>query len=99
MARDLEMNTKRYKENEAQQLKNRKENEKAKCKKISGNEINVKTLPRGTKFTTLDGVEREPQPVIRRLGYHHTRSIRTMPYEKRTKVCCKRPWKKITEQH
>ena len=29
MARDLEMNTKRYKENEAQQLKNRKENEKA----------------------------------------------------------------------
>ena len=29
MARDLEMNTKRYKENEAQQLKNKKENEKA----------------------------------------------------------------------
>ncbi|MFT6825605.1 MAG: phenylalanyl-tRNA synthetase beta chain [Patiriisocius sp.] len=29
------------------------------AKKISGNEINVKTLPAGTKFTTLDGVERE----------------------------------------
>ena len=29
------------------------------AKKISGNEINVKTLPSGTKFTTLDGVERE----------------------------------------
>lgn len=27
--------------------------------KITGNEINVKTLPKGTKFTTLDGVERE----------------------------------------
>lgn len=27
--------------------------------KIAGNEINVKTLPKGTKFTTLDGVERE----------------------------------------
>jgi phenylalanyl-tRNA synthetase beta chain len=27
--------------------------------KISGNTINVKTLPKGTKFTTLDGVERE----------------------------------------
>jgi phenylalanyl-tRNA synthetase beta chain len=27
--------------------------------KITGNEINVKTLPAGTKFTTLDGVERE----------------------------------------
>ncbi len=27
--------------------------------KISGNEINVKTLPAGTKFTTLDEVERE----------------------------------------
>ncbi len=27
--------------------------------KISGNVINVKTLPTGTKFTTLDGVERE----------------------------------------
>ncbi len=27
--------------------------------KISGHVINVKTLPKGTKFTTLDGVERE----------------------------------------
>lgn len=27
--------------------------------KISGNTVNVKTLPAGTKFTTLDGVERE----------------------------------------
>ena len=27
--------------------------------KISGNEINVKTLKSGTKFTTLDGIERE----------------------------------------
>lgn len=27
--------------------------------KISGNEINVKTLKTGTKFTTLDGIERE----------------------------------------
>ncbi len=27
--------------------------------KIAGNEINVKTLPSGTKFTTLDDVERE----------------------------------------
>jgi len=27
--------------------------------KIAGNEINVKTLPGGTKFVTLDGVERE----------------------------------------
>lgn len=27
--------------------------------KVTGNEINVKTLPAGTKFTTLDGVERE----------------------------------------
>lgn len=27
--------------------------------KLSGNEIIVKTLPQGTKFTTLDGVERE----------------------------------------
>jgi len=27
--------------------------------KIAGNEINVKTLPKGTKFTTLDEVERE----------------------------------------
>lgn len=27
--------------------------------KITGNTINVKTLPKGTKFTTLDGVERE----------------------------------------
>jgi len=27
--------------------------------KITGNEIHVKTLPAGTKFTTLDGVERE----------------------------------------
>ncbi|KJD34481.1 phenylalanyl-tRNA synthetase subunit beta [Tamlana nanhaiensis] len=27
--------------------------------KISGNKIEVKTLPTGTKFTTLDGVERE----------------------------------------
>src|SRR5690606_26012624 len=27
--------------------------------KISGNEIVVKTLPKGTKFTTLDGIERE----------------------------------------
>ncbi|KJD34874.1 phenylalanyl-tRNA synthetase subunit beta [Tamlana sedimentorum] len=27
--------------------------------KISGNKIEVKTLPSGTKFTTLDGVERE----------------------------------------
>lgn len=27
--------------------------------KIAGNEINVKTLPQGTKFVTLDGVERE----------------------------------------
>lgn len=27
--------------------------------KIKGNEVNVKTLPSGTKFTTLDGVERE----------------------------------------
>jgi len=26
--------------------------------KINGNEVNVKTLPAGTKFTTLDGVER-----------------------------------------
>ncbi|MBT0608643.1 phenylalanine--tRNA ligase subunit beta [Aequorivita echinoideorum] len=29
------------------------------AEKISGKEINVKTLPAGTKFTTLDGVERE----------------------------------------
>ena len=27
--------------------------------KIQGNEVHVKTLPAGTKFTTLDGVERE----------------------------------------
>jgi len=27
--------------------------------KISGNIVNVQTLPKGTKFTTLDGVERE----------------------------------------
>ncbi len=27
--------------------------------KISGNTVNVKTLPAGTKFTTLDGIERE----------------------------------------
>ncbi len=27
--------------------------------KITGNTVNVKTLPAGTKFTTLDGVERE----------------------------------------
>ncbi|RLD30650.1 MAG: phenylalanine--tRNA ligase subunit beta [Bacteroidetes bacterium] len=27
--------------------------------KIKGNKVNVKTLPTGTKFTTLDGVERE----------------------------------------
>ncbi|AFL81937.1 phenylalanyl-tRNA synthetase, beta subunit [Aequorivita sublithincola DSM 14238] len=27
--------------------------------KIAGNTVNVKTLPSGTKFTTLDGVERE----------------------------------------
>ena len=27
--------------------------------KIAGNQINIKTLPSGTKFTTLDGVERE----------------------------------------
>ena len=27
--------------------------------KIAGNEINVKTLPTGTKFVTLDGIERE----------------------------------------
>ena len=27
--------------------------------KIAGNTVNVKTLPAGTKFTTLDGVERE----------------------------------------
>ena len=27
--------------------------------KISGNTVHVKTMPRGTKFTTLDGVERE----------------------------------------
>lgn len=27
--------------------------------KISGNEINVKTVEKGTKFTTLDGIERE----------------------------------------
>jgi phenylalanyl-tRNA synthetase beta chain len=27
--------------------------------KIKGHEINVKTLPSGTKFTTLDGIERE----------------------------------------
>lgn len=27
--------------------------------KISGNEIVVKTIPKGTKFTTLDGIERE----------------------------------------
>ena len=27
--------------------------------KIAGNEINVKTLPGGTKFVTLDGIERE----------------------------------------
>jgi phenylalanyl-tRNA synthetase beta chain len=27
--------------------------------KIKGNEVNVRTLPSGTKFTTLDGVERE----------------------------------------
>ena len=27
--------------------------------KITGNTVNVKTLPSGTKFTTLDGVERE----------------------------------------
>lgn len=27
--------------------------------KIAGNIVNVKTLPKGTKFTTLDGVERE----------------------------------------
>jgi phenylalanyl-tRNA synthetase beta chain len=27
--------------------------------KISGNIVNVKTLPSGTKFTTLDGIERE----------------------------------------
>lgn len=27
--------------------------------KITGNIVNVKTLPKGTKFTTLDGVERE----------------------------------------
>ena len=27
--------------------------------KIIGNEIRVKTLPKGTKFTTLDGIERE----------------------------------------
>src|SRR5690554_3396551 len=27
--------------------------------KISGNEIVVKTMPKGTKFTTLDGIERE----------------------------------------
>jgi phenylalanyl-tRNA synthetase beta chain len=27
--------------------------------KIAGNIVNVKTLPQGTKFTTLDGVERE----------------------------------------
>ena len=27
--------------------------------KIAGNEVNVKTLPKGTKFTTLDGIERE----------------------------------------
>jgi len=27
--------------------------------KITGNEVRVKTLPSGTKFTTLDGVERE----------------------------------------
>ena len=29
------------------------------AEKISGKKINVKTLPSGTKFTTLDGVERE----------------------------------------
>src|SRR5690606_8220199 len=27
--------------------------------KISGNTVNVKTMPSGTKFTTLDGIERE----------------------------------------
>ncbi len=27
--------------------------------KISGSEVNVRTLPAGTKFTTLDGIERE----------------------------------------
>jgi len=27
--------------------------------KVKGNKINVKTLPSGTKFTTLDGIERE----------------------------------------
>ena len=29
------------------------------AEKIAGNQINIKTLPTGTKFTTLDGVERE----------------------------------------
>ncbi|MBR1626391.1 MAG: phenylalanine--tRNA ligase subunit beta [Bacteroidales bacterium] len=28
-------------------------------KKIKGNQINVRTLPKGTKFITLDGIERE----------------------------------------
>ncbi|MDN3723837.1 phenylalanine--tRNA ligase subunit beta [Aequorivita sp. SDUM287046] len=30
--------------------------------RIAGNTVNVKTLPAGTKFTTLDGIERELHP-------------------------------------